>query len=419
MSKINIEGLTDEQIANEINSKIDQINFLEKDQITDLLKKPQVFEDLLDDALSEFNQLLTGLEDITEVVTELDLSNFIDSLSERVSQVLNISDFLSPDKALELLQNLSIDQLIDGGRGLLSQLQTSQLQQQIEDITRIGPLVGQINFLDTITHGSQQFDALLGAIPEQFNDAYKEFFTTISQVGNQLSDISFGDFLNLTDIGYRFTNGTGLKANTGHFLKYSQGSVPPYDPETPGGDLTSADRYESLKSSLTSAIGQGWQTRNSKPGNPLILEAYAINGRNYDRDGTTGEYNWNAAFVGYVLNKAGIDHPEAMTPNVYSQYGKAVSLHNKSDFRKYDIAIFETFSTVGLVGFIKNYDAESDTLTVIGGNFSGNVGEREIKLNGKGRGAIRLTHVRRNWTVTGNDDQPFFKKTDPQLWYRI
>ena len=173
-------------------------------------------------------------------------------------------------------------------------------------------------------------------------------------------------------------------------------------------DFSADSTYQNIDQLLGTSLTQNWQTTNSGPGNPLIIEAYAISGRTYDRDGATAQYNWNAAFANWILSRAGVQHPISMSPVSYRNYGQSVEFGTFSQVRKNDIIVFVSANNRALVGFVRGYNRQTNQIRVIGGNLDGVVKEIDIPFS-RTDPSLRVTNVRRNWTIPESENVPLFE----------
>lgn len=244
------------------------------------------------------------------------------------------------------------------------------------------------------------------AIPQIFSGAFADFAALAAssdQIVQQLRSLNLGDLANNIDPGFGFNAASG-QPDMQNSQMLSYGDTSP----SPTGD----DVYTTLDSIVTGALSQDWRTRNAKPGNPLILEAYALSGRNYEQDGFSNEYNWNAAFVNWVLSQAGLSYPRSMSPQAYNGYGNSVDFGTFRNVRKNDIIVFRSASNIGSVGFVRGFDSQTNKIKVLGGNFSGTVKEIQIPFS-RTDPVLRVTHVRRSWAIPSDLDVPLIENRRP------
>lgn len=230
------------------------------------------------------------------------------------------------------------------------------------------------------------------------------FAATIAAVNQGLKNLGLSDLNNNIDPGFGFNAGSG-QSNTESQNMLSYGNI--------GQTPTSASVYDQLEKVLSASLTQDWKTKNSSPGNPLIIKAYALSGRNYDRDGFSNEYNWNTPFVNWVFSECGLASIKNMSPQSYNGYGNPVDFGTFKNVRKNDIIIFKSMSNIGSIGFVRGFNPKTNKITVIGGNFGGTVKELQIPFS-RSDPVIRVTHVRRNWEIPAEMDVPLFQfKSSP------
>lgn len=249
--------------------------------------------------------------------------------------------------------------------------------------------------------------AFATAVASVFGNSFKQFeilAASNQQITQSLQDAGLGDLTNHVDPGFGFNNSSGnSEIATHNMLAYGTSA------ETPSDDLF----YNQLDSVLTGSLSQDWKTKNSSPGNPLIIEAYALSGRNYDKDGFSNEYNWNTAFANWVLSKCGLSFTRSMSPLSYNGYGNPVDFGTFKNVRKNDIIIFKSGSNIGTIGFVRSFNKTTNRIKILGGNLAGTVKEIEIPFS-RTDPTIRVTHVRRNWTIPPEVDTPLFGSTKPE-----
>jgi hypothetical protein len=274
----------------------------------------------------------------------------------------------------------------------------------------IGAITQGLDSLNKISEGL----ASVGNIQQNISNAVQQVgtfvsdldLTTITDTIAQTrfpSNFPVPDIAGNSDIGFGSTQSAGGAGNSGNFLKYSLTANP--DPSVSSAGLEPG--FESINLVLKNALNQNWQTRNSEPGNPLIIEAYRISGREYKKDGRTGEYSWHAAFVNWALSKAGIQPLQTMSAFPYARYGTAVEFTNPRNLRKNDIIIFKSIVGLAHIGFVQDYDPQTRTIGIIGGNQAGRVKLTRFPFS-TSNPQLYITNVRRRWTVPAEFDTPLF-----------
>lgn len=221
------------------------------------------------------------------------------------------------------------------------------------------------------------------------------------QINQDLQRQGLDALVNNVDPGFGFNASSGNSDLSTHNMT-TYGATG----QTPGSE----DVYNRLDSVISGALKQDWKTTNSSPGNPLIIKAYALSGRNYDRDGFSNEYNWNTAFVNWVFSECGLASIKSMSSQSYNGYGNPVDFGTFINVRKNDIIIFKSGSNIGSIGFVRGFDKKTNRIKVLGGNFSGTVKEIQIPFS-RTDPTLRVTHVRRNWTIPPEFDIPLFGST--------
>ncbi len=268
------------------------------------------------------------------------------------------------------------------------------ITQGLDKVTQGLATVGNIQ--QTI---SSAVSAVGGFVSDETLDTFKE---TLGKVTIP-SGFPVPDIVGNSDLGYGSNRSAGGTESSGGRIRYSPTASP--DPSVSSSGLVPG--FESIDKVLQTALTQDWKTRNAKPGNPLILEAYRISGRNYERDGRSGEYSWHAAFVNWALAKAGIQPLQTMSAFAYEKYGTSVEYSNPRNLRKNDIVIFKSSLGLAHIGFIQGYDPQTRTLDILGGNQAGRVKITKFPYSLTDP-RLYITHVRRRWTVPPNYDIPLF-----------
>jgi len=290
----------------------------------------------------------------------------------------------------------------------------ANLFQVNDDLTK---LAGDINLVNTqlaaTSAGQVLFDNIAKPIENIFeqvsnstnelaNELFSDVVTQIKSISEPFQKLIPEDLRGIIDLGFGFKNATGGPSSSGTFLQYDSGST----------TLADSNSYTNLEKTLSRVLSQDWKTKNSEPGNPLILEAYAYSGKNYKKDGQTGQYVWNAAFVNWVLAKSGLDFIKTMSPMAYASYGNPVEFGTFKKVRKYDIIVMNSAHGLGHIGFVWAYDNKTNLVTVLGGNQAGTVKLTKITVS-RSDPALYMSHIRRNWTIPADLDVPLFQTTLP------
>lgn len=160
-----------------------------------------------------------------------------------------------------------------------------------------------------------------------------------------------------------------------------------------------------VSSVLENSLSQDWNILNSKMGNNLISKAYLLNGRDYTKDGKTGEYSWAASFVGNMLGNAGISSLQTMSPLAYQKFGMSVDFHDLRNLRVNDILIFKSKSGVSHMGFLKAFDPTTRIITMMGGNQGGGTKMTKVPFSFTNP-VMHIAWVRRAWQGTTKYDVP-------------
>ena len=266
---------------------------------------------------------------------------------------------------------------------------------------------GQVLFDNVAKPIENIFNQLSKSSTEADNDLLSDVVTQITALAAPFQKLIPEDLRGIIDLGFGFKNAKGGPGSTGTFLQYGSSQSPAAS--TTANDTTG---YTNLERTLTQTLSQDWKTKNSEPGNPLILAAYAYSGKDYKRDGQTGEYVWNAAFVNWVLAKSGLDFIKTMSPMAYATYGNPVDFGTFKKVRKYDIVVMNSAHGLGHIGFVWAYDPKTNMLTVLGGNQAGTVKLTKITVS-RSDPALYMSHIRRNWKIPADKDVPLFQTTLP------
>lgn len=365
---------------------------------------------------------LPGLENIAR-----DASNLVSGLApvagEAMAGLTNSINFV----AGATLSNLSqVAQSFSAGlRETTAILSSGNLQNLIPDVNRLfdfdpAALIKSINLGDVVNSISR-------LNPQ---DLLRDLAPNLSQIVNQM-EAAFGPI------------GRGFATDLNAALAALRGVVDPgfgYDGARPTRDGVGVRRtarvtpegattptgtpYQRLVSALNTSLTQDWQTRNSQGtppagqdprgrdqippppagANPLIMEAYRISGQTeFTRDGSTGEYSWQTAFVNYILSTAGFEIVQSMSAQAYYSYGTRVNHTNPRNMqaRKGDLVIFNSRTGAKYIGFFWDFNAETRKISILGGNLDGRVKVQEFPFSLRD-GDFYVTHIRRGaWEPVG------------------
>lgn len=176
-------------------------------------------------------------------------------------------------------------------------------------------------------------------------------------------------------------------------------------PQVEGFDQNVSE-FDRIEKNLQVALSQDWKV-NGK--NPLILDAFALSGANFERDGYKGQYNWNVAFVNYILSKSGIEFFQTLGTKAYENYGTSVEYGSRFDrVRKNDLVIMQGLNNIRVMGFVQAYDPAKRTANVIVGNV-----DKTVKLVknipfAKNSKELFITNIRRNWPIPEKYNLPLY-----------
>jgi len=259
------------------------------------------------------------------------------------------------------------------------------------NLSNVVNTVNQTNsdFTKDIPKVVSKLDTVIDSVDEDFFknidfDAFEKQFREI-----EIPNFPVPQFSQLTNV---FDQVKGLRVKAGL-------------PQPAEFDQTITD-WEKLEKNLAKALSQNWKV-NGK--NPLILDAFALSGANYSRDGYKGQYNWNVAFVNYIFSKSGIDFFQTLGTKAYENYGTAVEYGIKFDkVRKNDLVIMQGLNNIRVMGFVQSYDPKKRTANVIVGNVDKTVKLVKNVPFSKNSKELFVTNVRRNWTVPAQYNLPLY-----------
>jgi len=389
-------GMTDEQIVSYLETSGNVSGLTDVEIAWMLSNKQGVLATINYDTLEAFNSLLSSVN-LSRVLTPAKMLVIVNdpllTSIEKVKQVdsstLNMSG--EPIKETNVLKlNLS---------AFIGTSMAANASDLVNSVNSFSELLGVVSVLELVSTTIPQVPSIVNSFSQTANTLFADFYKGLESLVS--GTFSVTDISKSIDPGYGFQGVVGGTGNSGQYIAY--GGL-----ETPANQQTDSSlKYIELENVLTRTLRQDWKTRNAKPGNPLILEAYALSGRNYDRDGTTGEFVWAAPYVNWVLNKSGLPYLKTISPSAYSSYGNPVDFGNFKNVRKNDIVIFKSSFGIAHIGFIQSYDPKTDTLRVLGGNQAGTV--KITKFSGlKITPELYISHIRRNWTLPADKDVPLF-----------
>ena len=310
------------------------------------------------------------------------------------------------------LQNLipDVNRLFDFDPAAL--IKSIDLGDVVNSISRLNPQDLLKDLAPNLSQIVNQMEAAFGPIGRSFAASANSLLAALTGV----SDPGFGY------LGARSSrNGVGVRRTA---------RVTPEGSTTPTGTP-----YERLISALNSSLTQDWQTRNNQGtppagqdprgrdqippppagANPLIMEAYRLSGQTeFTRDGTTGEYSWQTAFVNYILSAAGFEIVQSMSAQAYYSYGTRINHTNPRNMqaKKGDLVIFNSRTGAKYIGFFWDFNAETRRVSILGGNLDGRVKVQEFPFSLRD-GDFYVTHIRRGaWEPTNIGTDAFVDTTD-------
>lgn len=407
-------GMTDEQIGAYLNVEGNIENLTSSEISWVLLNKPPIIELLELDNLSIFNNKLS-ITDFSKDLTTSQIISVINNPALTTIEKTGIVPVIEGDITVNTnkvnkldLTSLSsaLSTSIGGAGGASSLLASSNF---------INEILGVVSVLDLVVNEVPKLKTLAESFSQTANAAVAGLYTDLKKMSAGIKGIP-SDLMGSTDPGFGFTNAVGGSNGNGSLFGYG-GTQPPADSKststsTTTGTTADTTSYKKLEDVLTRTLSQDWKAKNAKPGNPLILEAYAFSGRNYDKDGTSGEYAWATAYVNWVLNKSGLDYLKVMSPTAYSGYGNPVDFGTFKKVRKNDLIIMSSVHGIGHIGFIRAYDPKTNLVTVLGGNQAGMVKLTKITIS-RSDPNLYVSHIRRNWAIPADLDVPLFQTTLP------
>ncbi len=412
-------GMTDEQIGVFLNVD-NNIEGLVASEITWLLLNKQNVVNIIDfDHLDNFNEKIK-ITDFSNSLTSQQVITIINDPTlvsiSKTGEVEEVEEYPSGNITVKNRVTIKLD--LSSLSSAISSSGSSESSGPIGLLSGsnfINEIIGVVSILDLVVNELPKTTLSSTAVSQNLNTMFGGLFTGISNLASNLTNVP-ADIAKSIDPGFGFTNAIGGSSNAGTSLGYGGGQAPASSTSTAGqsstGTIPDTTLYKKLDDILTMTLRQDWKTKNAKPGNPLILEAYALSGRNYDKDGTTGEYAWSAAYVNWVLNKAGLDYLKVMSPAAYAGYGSPVNFGTFKNVRKNDIIVYKSSFGIGIAGFVMGYDPATDMVSVLGGNQGGTV--KITKLPGlKVSPELYVSHIRRNWAIPSELDVPLFQTAMP------
>ena len=169
-------------------------------------------------------------------------------------------------------------------------------------------------------------------------------------------------------------------------------------PATPSGNgnwTTLNNTLVALNNPQNAWFEYNAKSRNPKlPGsNPLILNAFKEVGFSAAKEPTA----WCAALTGYALKTSGLPFLKSLSSQAYADYGTAININDRSQWKQWDIVVFQDLSdsNKGHVGFLYGASADGNSITLFGGNQGDSLKYSTFSKNGK---SLKLRSIRRNWT---------------------
>lgn len=415
---LKFDGMTDEQIGVFLNTT-PNIESLIDAEISWLLLNKQPVVDLIDfDHLDNFNEQIKAVDFSKTLTSQQVISIINDPVLVSISKTGEVAEQEDYGNGNIITVNKRVTIKLDvSSLSAVVSANSSQSGGPISLLTGsnfINEIIGVVTILDLVVNELPKTQLLPTSVSQNMNTMFGDFFNGLGSLASNIANIP-SDIAKSIDPGFGFTNAIGGANNAGTMVGYGGVQTPATtstSEQTSTGSTPDTTTYKRLDDILTMTLRQDWKAKNAKPGNPLILEAYAISGRNYDKDGTTGEYAWSAAFVNWVLNKAGLDYLKVMSPSAYSAYGNPVNFGTFKKVRKNDIIVYKSSFGIGIAGFVMGYDPTTDMVSVLGGNQGGTV--KITKLPGlRVTPELFVSHVRRNWAIPAELDVPLFQTTMP------
>ena len=343
---------------------------------------------------------------VYNLVNNLDSKGFMGL----ISKVTNLTSKLFGQDLMQFLLKFDV---VSSAFGAF--LPTADLKKFIEN-TKLGELFNaaagqnQVPFESFFVQASNTFNKLSTQVTDDSTQVFDELLSFVEQSASAVKSFVSGDVAGLVDPGFGHRNAVGGTHDTGMFFQYGKTKELS---DLPGSESSvSGEKYNALLNTLNNTLRQDWKPKNSEPGNPLIIEAYKLSGRDYKKDGSTGEYIWNTAYVNWVLNKSGLDYLKVMSPSAYAMYGSPVNFGTFKNVRKGDIIVFSSGFGLGMVGFVWNYDKQTNNVSVLAGCLSGTLKISKFLLT-RTNPEFYVSHIRRNWTIPADKDVPLFDTSMP------
>lgn len=401
------EGMTDQQIAAYLNTTGNLNNLVSYDIAWLLTEKQPIFNSFTFETLEDFNVLLTTVDLSNDLTSIQIISVTNDPILYAVQKTKTVTETTDDTPPITLVkESRTIKLNIPAFAAKTASGPGASLSDIIASASFLNQIAGVVSILDMIAKGIPSIQTLSQSFSQTVNSIYQDFYSSLQSLSSSLQNFPVPDIKNNTDPGFGFINGLGGTNNTGSFLSY--GGVEDKTPQP----SQNTEVYAKLESVINTTLRQDWRAKNAKPGNPLILEAYAISGRNYDRDGNTGEYAWAAPFVSWVLYKAGLPYLKVMSPRAYAGYGNPVEIGTLKKIRKYDIIVFGSASSIWHIGFVMSINKNDNTISVLGGNQAGTAKITKFPIT-QNSAELYISHIRRNWAIPADRDTPLIPVTLP------
>lgn len=346
---------------------------------------------------------VASIASVYNLVSNLDKNGFM----ALINTVKDLTTKLFGDNLMEFLLKFDVVSSAFSAFLPFADLQKLVDDPKLANLFNAGSGHNQVPFDSFLEKAPPTFDKMFSQVTDEVPGFIDGFVSFTEQTASAAKSLVSGDVAGLIDLGFGHRDAVGATHNSGTFVQYGKTQSLP---DTPGAPL--GEKYNKLLGTLNSTLSQDWKTKNAEPGNPLIIEAYKLSGRDYKKDGTTGEYIWNTAYVNWVLSKSGLDYLKVMSPSAYTSYGSPVNFGTFKNVRKGDIIVFSSGFGLGMVGFVWNYDKQTNNVSVLAGCLSGTLKISKFLLT-RTNPEFYVTHVRRNWTISADKDVPLFDTSLP------
>ena len=366
---------------------------------------------------------IPGLENIANSATSL-ATSFLPTAGASISDLTGDLNFAN---GLDLSSLSGLSQTISGGlQATTALLGSGNLLDNLPNINNLLKLdpTALINNIDlgAVANSISQIDVktISQQLANGVMDVVDQAAATFGPIGRGFPENpALRDIATSTDAGFGYTG--SRSTSSGAAIRQSSTITP--EAEEGGPPPTATTPYKRLIEILERTLTQDWRARSGSsegtvpssqdprgreqvppapPGsNPLIMEAYRISGQaNFTRDGVSGEYSWHTAFVNWVLSKAGLDINASMSAQAYYTYGDRVNHTNLRNLaaKRGDLVIFNSRTGAKHIGFLWEFNDQTNKISILGGNQAGTVKISEFPFSLKD-GDFYVTHIRRNWVV--------------------